>query len=97
MLDYEVSPKAEKYIKKIKDKDLKEKFKDAIKKIRHNPNIGKLKKGDLAGSRGFDVYYNGANYEICYMVKDNKLVIIILIGSRENFYDEIKPYAQKYL
>lgn len=37
-------PRAEKYIKKLKEKDLKEKIKNAIYEIQKNPHIGKLKK-----------------------------------------------------
>ncbi len=48
-------PRAEKYIKKVKDKALKEKIRHAIFEIQENPYIGKAKKGDLTGIYGFDV------------------------------------------
>lgn len=47
MLDYKISPKAEKYIKKLKDKELKDKFRNAITAIRQNPAVGTLKKANL--------------------------------------------------
>lgn len=86
-------PRAEKYIKKIKDKLLKEKIRLAILKIQENPYIGKAKKDDLTGIYGFDVFYNKTNYEISYQIYESRqIVVIILIGTRENFYDELKKY-----
>lgn len=86
-------PRAEKYIKKLKEKDLKEKIKNAIYEIQKNPHIGKLKKGDLGTIYGFDVFYHKINYEISYQIYSEKeLIVIILIGTRENFYQELKKY-----
>ncbi len=49
MYEIKFLPKAAKNYKKIKDKKLKEKIKEAIYKIAENPFIGQSKKGDLAG------------------------------------------------
>ncbi|MDD2510865.1 MAG: type II toxin-antitoxin system RelE/ParE family toxin [Syntrophomonas sp.] len=97
MIDYKVSPKAEKYFKKLKDGKLKKKYHEAIIAIRINPSIGKPKKGDLKGIIGYDIYHDGVNYEIAYEVieQDGQLLIIILAGTRENFYDELKIYLKK--
>lgn len=97
MLEYKLSPKAEKYIKKLKDQELKRRFREAMKKIRNDPGIGQPKKGDLAGAIGYDVYYNATNYEVAYMIIENSLVIFVLIGPRENFYNELRLYIKKYL
>ena len=95
---YEVifMPKAEKELKKLKDKRLKSKIKEAIIKLSYNPYIGQEKKGDLAGIYGYDVYYNKINYEISYKIYEyeNKKVIIVLVGTRENFYKELKNYIK---
>jgi len=56
--------RAEKYIKKLKEKNLKEKLKSAIYEIQKNPYIGKAKKGDLDNIYGFDVFYNKTNIVI---------------------------------
>ncbi len=92
-------PKAEKELKKIKDKNLKEKFRQAIIKISENPYIGEPKKGDLSGIFGYDVFYNKTNYEISYKIYEleNKRVVVILIGTRENFYKELKKYIKDVL
>ena len=92
-------PKAEKELKKMKDKNLKEKFRQAIIKISENPYIGEPKKGDLSGIFWYDVFYNKTNYEISYKIYEleNKRVVVILIGTRENFYNELKKYIKDVL
>lgn len=97
MLDFRISPKDEKYIKKIKDQELKAKFRKAIIEIRKDPSVGSPKKGNLSGIRGYDIYYSGTNYEIAYEVIEYQgaMIIIILAGTRENFYAELDKYIKK--
>jgi hypothetical protein len=86
---------AEKYFKKLKDKDLGAAFEDALGKIADDPyGAGKAKTGDLSGIHSWDVYYNKTNYEIAYRIyeDDGKIVVVILAGTRENFYEELKRY-----
>jgi mRNA interferase RelE/StbE len=85
---------AEKYFKKIKEKGLKKAFRTALEEISRNPYIGELKTGVLAGVYCYDVYYGKTNYEIAYRVykKDGLMVVVILAGTRENFYNELKRY-----
>lgn len=87
-----ISTGAAKYFKKLKDKKLKEKFTEAIKKIKENPEIGEMKKSDLAGIYGYDIFYNKINYELAYTIK--KIVIVLLAGTRENFYKTLKKYLK---
>ena len=87
-----ISTGAAKYFKKLKDKKLKEKFAEAIKKIKENPEIGEMKKSDLAGIYGYDIFYNKINYELAYTIK--KIVIVLLAGTRENFYKTLKKYLK---
>jgi len=84
-------------IKKLKDKQLKRKYQEAITEIRKNPEIGRFKKGDLAGIRGYDISHNGVNYELAYRVSVNEqgdVVVIIMAGTRENFYEALKKYLK---
>lgn len=86
---------AKRYFKKLVEKPLKRAFLDAIQAIQNDPSIGEEKTGDLAGVCGYDVFYKGSNYEIAYRVEENddgELVVVILAGSRENFYEELKRY-----
>ena len=86
------SKAAERYLKKLKDKKLLSTFKMAIDELKINPYIGKQKVGDLQGIYGYDVKYVGINYEIAYRIyeEDGRMVVVILAGTRENFYDELK-------
>ena len=92
MYDVGYSKAAERYFKKIKDKQLLSEYKTAINKIGTDPYIGTQKTGDLRGIYGFDVKYNGVNYELAYRIYEdnNKFIVIILAGTRENFYNELK-------
>jgi len=88
-------PPAKKYFKKLRDKVLKKKFEAAISEIRQDPAVGERKVGDLAGIYGYDIYHDSTNYEIAYKLDtldDGTVVIIILAGTRENFWNEIKRY-----
>ena len=92
MYDVKYSKAAERYLKKIKDINLKEAFKTSIDKLKIDPYIGVQKSGDLRGIYGFDVKYKGINYELAYRIynEKGKLIIILLAGTRENFYNELK-------
>jgi len=87
---------SEKYFKKVKEKGLKKAFQSAFEEICNNPFIGELKTGDLAGLYCYDVYYNKTNYELAYRIynEDGQMVVVILAGTRENFYDELKRYMK---
>ncbi len=96
MTELRVLPPAMRFLKKIKDKKLKALYQEAIDKILEDHTIGEAKSGDLAGLYGYDIYYNKTNYELAYNVEylDNKIIIIIMAGTRENFYDELKRYMK---
>lgn len=82
MLPVTYTPVAEKYFKKLKDKPLKNAFKEAIMSIRANPDIGDAKTGDLKGL-----------YRISHL-ENGDMVVIIMAGTRENFYKELKRYMK---
>lgn len=90
-------PSVAKYIKKLKDKKLKRLYQEAVDKIRNDYTVGEAKTGDLSGVYGYDIYYNKTNYELAYTVEytENMVVVIILAGTRENFYDQLKQYMGK--
>ena len=92
MYEISYSTPAERYLKKIKNKHLLWAFKDAIDKLKENPYVGTQKTGDLRGIFGYDVNYNGVNYELAYRIyeEENRYVVVILAGTRENFYEELK-------
>ena len=82
--------------KKLKDKKLKDLYQKAIDSILEDPFIGDAKTGDLAGIFGYDIYYNKTNYELAYTIEyvEDRVVVVIMAGTRENFYDELKRYMK---
>jgi len=85
----------EKYFNKLKEKGLISAYIEALTKISEDPyGAGEAKVGDLAGIYCRDVYYNKTNYEIAYQIIeiDEQVVVIVLAGTRENFYQELKRY-----
>ena len=93
-----ILPPAAHFLKKIKEKPLKLAFQKAIDDIIQNPYIGDPKTGDLSGVYCCDFFYNKTNYELAYTVieENDETVVIILAGTRENFYDELKRYMKSF-
>ena len=89
-------PPAAKYLKKIKDKRLKTLYQKAIDRIQEDHTVGEEKTGDLQGIYGYDIYYNKTNYELAYTVEyaDGKIIVVIMAGTRENFYEALKRYMK---
>lgn len=96
MTEVRFLPLAAKFIKKLRDKKLKLLYQEAIDKIKENHTIGEAKTGDLSGVYGYDIYYNKTNYELAYTVEylENKVIVVIMAGTRENFYDQLKQYMR---
>lgn len=97
MTEVRFLPPAAKYIKKLKDKKLKALYREAIDRIREDPSVGETKIGDLSGVYGYDIYYNKTNYELAYTVEyqEDEIIVVIMAGTRENFYEELKRYMKK--
>jgi mRNA interferase RelE/StbE len=97
MYEIEFATTAQKYLKKLNDKKLKNILYEAFHKIKENPYAGMQKSGDLADVYGYDFYYNKVNYEIAYLVSEDNLkkIVVLLAGTRENFYKELKNIYKK--
>ena len=96
MTEVRFLPPAAKFIKKIKDKKLKTLYQEAVDKICEKHLVGEAKTGDLSGVYGYDIYYNKTNYELAYTVEytEEKIIVVIMAGTRENFYDELRHYMK---
>lgn len=96
MLQVRFLPPAAKFIKKLKDKKLKDLYRKAIDEICEDYTVGEEKTGDLNGIYGYDIYYNKTNYELAYTVErvGEEIVVVIMAGTRENFYDQLKRYLK---
>ena len=87
-------PKAEKQLRKIRERQLIEAFRECIKLICKQP-YKNSKVGDLKGlyAQGFN--YQGTAYRVAYLIDtENKIIHIIGLGSHEGFWDEIKKYMK---
>lgn len=91
MLEVRFLPPAARFIKKLKDKKLKALYKKAIDEICEDYTVGEEKLGDLS-----DIYYNKTNYEIAYTVErvGDEVIVVIMAGTRENFYEQLKRYLK---
>ena len=97
LLPYRLSDRAIKQLKKIRktDRALFKKTEEGITVIRSNPAIGKPQKGDLKGYSSLDINHMKTNYELCYKLEfdeDGEEVLIVMMGTRENFYNDLKRY-----
>ncbi len=97
MTEVRFLPPAAKFIKKLKDKKLKLLYQEAVDKIREDYTVGEAKTGDLSGVYGYDIYYNKTNYELAYTIEyqGDEVIVVIMAGTRENFYDQLKQYMRK--
>lgn len=95
MYEIQFSTQAATYFKKLKEKPLKEAYKKSLLGISKDPYIGQAKTGDLNGVYGYDIRYKGVNYEIAYTINEvsGEKVIVLLAGTRENFYEQLKRYV----
>lgn len=97
MTEVRFLPPAAKSIKELKDKKLKRLYQEAVNKIREDYTVGEARTGDLSGVYGYDIYHNKTNYELAYTVEylENVVIVVIMAGTRENFYDQLKQYMRK--
>ncbi len=96
MTEVRFLPPAAKFLKKLKDKRLKTLYREAIDRICEDHTVGQMKTGDLSGIYGYDIYHNKTNYELAYRVEyvDDKVIVVIMAGTRENFYEALKKYMR---
>jgi hypothetical protein len=91
-----VQPAAWRFFKKVRDAKLQALFRDTLATILEDPEIGTTKTADLKGIRCVDVFYAKTNYEVAYRIEhspdDEPVVVVILAGTRENFYKELRRY-----
>mgnify|MGYP001583641950 FL=1 len=67
---------------------------NVIPNIAHNPYQYLLLRGEFRLLRKYKFTYNGVAYRIAYEIKGEKVVLLILVSTRENFYKELKKRAK---
>ncbi|WP_419181999.1 type II toxin-antitoxin system RelE/ParE family toxin [Lacticaseibacillus pabuli] len=74
------------YLKKIKERKLKERFVDLIyTTIADDPESGDAKTGDFSGIYTMGFRYQKTEYRVAYMISPPTTVIVLLAGSHEDF------------
>lgn len=98
MLDYKPRPlpPVKKFIKKTKNKHIKQCLVKAIfHSIPTHPKDGSLKHGDLRGIWTWKVIIPHQQFRIAYVIDKNKWIIpILMAGPRENFYNKLRNYLR---
>lgn len=91
---YKINPskRVVKYLRKLKNRQLKKKFTSAIyDTIANNPYVGTEKHGDLKSYFAYGFNFDRVAYRIAYTINDdNEVVIVVLAGPHEKFYKELK-------
>ena len=85
-------PRAEKQLRKIKERELIEAFRQCLKEIAVNP-YRRSKAGKLQGVYGHGFIYRRTAYRVAYFInKEDQVIYVLGLGSHEGFWEEIKRY-----
>jgi len=87
-----LSNKAGKQYKKL-DPYIRDKIKSKLDGLKQHPQKAFTLSGKHAGLRYLKIIHKGVRYRIVYDISDErKEVLIIFLGTRENFYKELRRY-----
>ncbi|MBS4029868.1 MAG: type II toxin-antitoxin system RelE/ParE family toxin [Clostridiales bacterium] len=88
-------PRAEKQLRKIKERELLGAFRQCLRDISVQP-FRKSKVGALKNVFGHGFNYRGTAYRVAYLMDTEEHVIYIIgLGSHEGFWDDIKRWYLK--
>ncbi len=88
-------PSFKKAVKKL-HKNQKDDLYIAIRAIMENPNIGKLKTGDLADIQVYKFNMQNQWTLLAYQFNESQIILTLLyLGSHQNFYDNLKKKIKK--
>ena len=86
-------PRFKKYAKKL-PRHLQQVILDAVEDVLADPDVGKLKRGDLAGFRVHNFMMVCQLTLLAYRVEKDSLVLY-QVGPHENFYKNLKKYLKE--
>ncbi|MFV9645121.1 MAG: type II toxin-antitoxin system RelE family toxin [Desulfobacterales bacterium] len=91
--DVYLSPRAKKQYKRF-DAHIRHKIRTGLLELEEDPSEkGSLLQGFTLGLRYIKIFHAGIQYRAVYdMAKAKKEVLVIFIGSRENFYKELRRF-----
>jgi len=84
------TPRFDRAVKKISPPE-KKAINQVIREIVGNPQMGEMKKGDLAGTRVYKFKFYNQQILLAYSVSlDRTKMVLIGYGVHENFYRDLK-------
>ena len=86
-------PRFKNYVKKL-PRHFQQVILDAVEDVLANPDVGELKKGDLAGFRVQKFTMVRQLTLMAYKVEKDSLVLY-QVGPHENFYKNLKKYLKE--
>ena len=86
-------PRFKKYVKKL-PQHFQQVILEAVEDVLANPDVGKLKKGDLEGLRVHKFTMVCQLTLMAYKVENDSLVLY-QVGPHENFYKNLKKYLKE--
>ena len=87
----EYHPRVKSDLKKLDKGVVREIYDIHLDNILHEPYRGEKLHGDLEGVSSYHFRKNKVDYRIAYSIEeDKKIVYIVMIGKRENFYEILK-------
>jgi len=91
--DVYLSPRAKKQYKRF-EAHIRHKIRTELLELEEDPSEkGSLLQGFSPGLRYIKIFHAAIQYRAVYdMTKDKKEVLVIFIGSRENFYKELRRF-----
>lgn len=86
-----ITNKAKKDLKKIGSKQDKNQVIKKLKRLQSNPYLGNFLSGNLKGYYSLHFSLSGGEARAIYtIIEDKKIVLVIIVGYRENIYEEAK-------
>lgn len=91
--DIYLGPRAEKQYKRF-DAHVRHKIRAKLLELEENPaEKGSLLQGASHGLRKIKIFHAGVQYRAVYDIAESKKeVLVIFLGSRENFYKELRRF-----
>ncbi|MBP1996133.1 type II toxin-antitoxin system RelE family toxin [Paenibacillus eucommiae] len=90
MFELNISNQAKKDLKRL-DKSVIKEVLSILESIAENPHAGEPLHGNLTHLKKWSFTHLGVGYRIAYQIFEEHIEVKIMqIGTRENFYDELK-------
>ena len=91
--ELEFTTQAKRDIKRL-DKDIQPNVMKKLAQLRDNPYLGSPLRGDLKDFYSLHMSLPGGQYRAAYVIDEgNPLIIVAIVGTRENFYQEARRRA----